>query len=153
MVKGILDFKPADVTKKHKAHSAWKRVAIIKTNCDIDRYYAWFLEKRFNLVLNRNLRGSHVTIISDIVDFKVFEQASKVFNGKEITFYYELDPRANKQGHWWLKVHCPEAENIRELLGLSKNPYYGLHLTLGKANEKNIDHSNYIIRVRKDFLV
>jgi hypothetical protein len=36
-------------------------------------------------------------------------------------------------------------------MGLSREPYYGLHLTLGYANEKNFEHSEYILRQCKMF--
>ena len=87
--RGILEFSPEDKTRKHKAQSAWKRVAIIKTDCDLDRYYAWFLKKRFNLELNKNLRKSHVTFINDKLDKFIFNDASKIFNGKEIDLLIE----------------------------------------------------------------
>ena len=149
-VRGILDFTPQDVTKKHKIQSAWKCVAMIKTNCDTSDYYAWFLKTRFNLTLNKPLRGTHITFISDRMDRDLFMEASKIFNGKEITFYYQNMPRSNGQ-HWWLRVWSPEAEDIREALGLTRDPYFGLHLTLGTANEKNIDHSKYILECCKKF--
>jgi len=149
-IKGILDFTPEDVTRKHKSQSAWKRVAVIKMDGDLDRYYAWFLKKRFNLELNKNLRGAHVTFISDRLEKTIFDEASKLFNGKEITFYLELEPRSNGQ-HWWLRVHSPEAESIREAMGLSREPYFGLHLTLGLANERNLEHSKYILETCKRF--
>ena len=148
--KGILDFEPCDVTRKHKSQSSWKRTALIKTGCEMDRYYAWFLKKRFNLELNKNLRGSHVTFISDKLEKTIFEQGSKVFNGKEIDFFIETEPRSSGL-HWWLRVHCPDAESIREALGLSRDPYFGLHLTIGHANERNIEHSEYIVRQCKMF--
>jgi len=148
--RGILDFTPEDVTRKHKSQSSWKRVAVIKTNCDLDRYYAWFLKNRFNLELNRNLRGTHVTFISDRLEKTIFDEASKLFNNKEIDFYVELEPRSNGT-HWWLRVHCPEAETIREVMGLTREPYFGLHLTLGLSNEKNLSHSNYILECCKKF--
>ena len=148
--RGILDFTPEDVTRKHKSQSYWKRVAVIKTNCDMDRYYAWFLKKRFNLELNKNLRGTHITFISDKIEKSIFNEASRLFNKKEIDFYVELEPRSSGQ-HWWLRVHCPEAETIREVMGLTREPYFGLHLTLGLANEKNIEHSKYILECCKKF--
>lgn len=148
--KGILDFTPIDVTKKHKNQSSWKCVAIIKTDCDISLYYAWFLKTRFNLVLNKPLRGTHITFISDRMDKDIFMNGSNLFNGKEITFYYENMPRSNGQ-HWWLRVWSPESESIRQILGLSKDPYFSLHLTLGYANEKNIQHSKYILECCKKF--
>lgn len=149
-LKGIIEFSPRDVTRKHKNQSSWKRVAIIKTNCDLDRYYAWFLSKRFNLDLNRNLRGSHITFISDKLENDVFNEASNIFNGKEIEFYLELEPRGSTS-HWWLRAYSPDAENIREVMGLSRDPYFGLHLTLGLVNPKNIYHSEYILRQCRKF--
>ena len=149
-VKGIIDFSPEDVTRKHKNQSSWKRVAMIRTDCDMDRYYSWFIKKRFNLDLNRNLRGTHVTFISDKIEKNIFDEASLIFNGKSIDFYIDLEPRSNAE-HWWLRVYSPEAESIREVMGLSREPYYGLHLTLGYANEKNFEHSEYILRQCKMF--
>lgn len=149
-VKGILDFEPEDVTRKHKSQSSWKRTALIKTGCDMDRYYAWFLKKRFNLDLNKNLRGSHVTFISDKLEKSIFDQASNIFNGKEIDFFINTEPRSSGL-HWWLRVHCPDAESIREAIGLPRDPYFGLHLTIGYANNKNYLHSLYAWRCFERF--
>jgi len=77
-------------------------------------------------------------------------EGSKIFNGREITFYYENLPRSSGQ-HWWLRVWSPEAEDIRQALGLSRDPYFGMHLTLGYANERNIEHSKYILDCCKRF--
>jgi hypothetical protein len=166
-VRGILDFTPEDFTEKHRSQSVWKRVAIIKTDCELERYYAWFLKKRFNLELNSSLRGTHVTFISDRLEKELFDQAAVIFNKKEIDFYIELEPRSNGE-HWWLRVHCPEAENIREVLGLSREPFFGMHLTLGRAISKvpeglvssslapqikrdYLEHSKYILECCKEF--
>ena len=48
-IKGILEFDPVNVTKKHLKQSSWKRTAIVKFNDDISEYYSWFLQKRFDL--------------------------------------------------------------------------------------------------------
>lgn len=155
-VRGILDFSPEDKTKKHVSQSSWKKVAMIRTNCDMYRYYSWFLKKRFNLELNSTLRGTHITFINDRMDAKVFEQFSQIFNGKEIDFYVEIEPRSNGE-HWWLRVHSPEAESIREIMGLSREPFYGMHLTLGYALVKYPEASSLCasplaIKVRKDYI-
>lgn len=154
-VRGILDFSPEDKTKKHVSQASWKRVAMIRTNCDMDRYYAWFLKKRFNLELNKNLRGTHVTFINDRMDTKVFEQFSDLFNGKEIDFYVENEPCSSGE-HWWLRVYCPEAESIREIMGLSREPFYGMHLTLGHAVIKYPDaveeSDNSSMKIKKDYI-
>lgn len=148
-MKGKLNFQPENKTKKHEKQN-WKRTALIELNCDLDEYYSWFLSKRFDLEFVKNLRGAHVTIVSDKVNFEKFEEIGKLFNNKEITFYYELEPRTNTK-HWWLRVHCPEAEIIREAMGLSKEPYFGFHLTIGYVNDRNLAHSEYIFKIIKYF--
>lgn len=149
-LKGKIEFSPEDVTRKHKSQSSWKRVAMIRTDCELDKYYAWFLKKRFNLELNRSLRGCHVSFISDRLEKTVFDEASSLFNGKEIDFYVDIEPRSNGT-HWWLRVYSPDAESIRMALGLSSVPYFGFHLTLGHANERNLEHSKYILEQCKRF--
>ena len=80
----------------------------------------------------------------------IFDEATRIFNGKEIDFYIETEPRSNGS-HWWLRVYSPDSESIREALGLSREPYFGLHLTIGHANERNIEHSEYILNQCKRF--
>lgn len=146
---GKLVFQPPNVSKKHNNQN-WKKVAMIILDCSMDRYYAWFLKKRFNLDFNKPLRGPHVTIISDKMDDYTFKEASKLFNNKNINFYYELEPRTNSK-HWWLRVYCPEGENIREALGLKREPYFGFHLTIGYMNDLSLSHSEYIYDAVKKF--
>lgn len=145
-LKGKIEFDPVNVTKKHNSQSSWKKTAMVKFDDDTWAYYAWFLEKRFNLKLNKPLRGTHITIINDRCDFDTFEQARQVFDGKEITLKY--DPtiiRANKKGHWWIKVECEDVRSIRKAMGLTPDPYFGLHLTIGLATHLQLEHSNYIL--------
>lgn len=149
-IKGILDFEPENKTKKHLSQAAWKKHAVILTDCDTHLYYAWFLKKRFNLELIRPLRGCHVTLIADKVDNKIFEQAAKQFHGKSISFEYENDPRSNGE-HWWLRVKCPQGEAIREVMGLSPKPFWSFHLSLGLIKESERSQSEYIIRQRIKF--
>ncbi len=153
-VRGILEFSPKDKTKKHVSQASWKRVAMIRTDCELDRYYAWFLKKRFNLELNKNLRGTHVTFINDRMSIEKFDQFAQIFNGKEIDFYVETEPRSSGE-HWWLRVHCPEAESIREVMGLSREPFYGMHLTLGHAVIKypeDVESNSLSPQVKKNYV-
>ena len=144
-IKGTINFFPPNETKKHNHQSEWKKHALIETECDLERYYAWFLENRFNLKLNKTLRGSHISFIADrFSDTEQWGMIAKKYHGKEITFFYEIEPRSNGE-HWWLRVHSPDAEDIREELGLTREPYHPFHLTLGYANNKNIEHSEYIL--------
>jgi hypothetical protein len=150
---GKILFEPENVTKKHN-EQFWKKTALIITNDDLSEYYSWFLKKRFDLKFNKPLRGTHVSFISDKIEdgesLKKFELAKNEFNGKDITFFYEIEVRTNVK-HWWLRIHSPEAENIREFAGLNRIPFFSFHLTLGYVNDLNLKHSQYIFDTIKLF--
>lgn len=143
-IKGKIVFSPINVTKKHDSQAVWKKVAIVKFDCDIYAYYSWFLQKRFNLFLNKPLRGTHLTFINDIIDDDVYLQVKDLFDGKEVTIDY--DPsliRSSKRGHWWLKANSLDCQNIRTAMGLGE-PYFGYHITVGLATHLQLEHSKYI---------
>jgi len=159
--KGTIHFDPQNVTRKHLNQSDWKRMAIVLFDGEITSLYAWFIEKRYNLKLNKPLRGPHVSFINDSInDIRkgltcteqeaeiLWESTKNKWDGKEIDIVLNVDARSNSE-HWWLVV--PEEErkllhSIRNTLGLSR-PYYGLHMSIGYANEKNIEHSKYILNL------
>jgi hypothetical protein len=143
-IKGKISFSPINVTKKHNLQSTWKKVAIVEFNDDTSLYYSWLLDKRFNLKLNKPLRGTHFTIINDIIDDEIYLQAKEIFDGKEINVQY--DPtiiRSNQKGHWWMKAQSDDAMNIRNAIGLG-DPYFGFHITIGRATHLQLEHSRYI---------
>lgn len=151
-LKGKIEFDPVNVTKKHNKQSSWKKSAMVKFDCDIYDYYSWFLERRFNLFLNKPLRGTHVTAINDIVNNDIYLQAREIFNGREVTIQY--DPtiiRSNEKGHWWLKAYSDDIKNIRTSMGLTPDPYFGLHITIGLATHLQLEHSLYITEQCKKF--
>jgi hypothetical protein len=164
---GKIVFDPPDKTKKHILQSDWKKVAIVELGGDLCAYYAWFLNKRFNLILNlnNNIREPHVTFINDSrrdisnanggisndrVDY-LWEQLKSKWDGKQIDVTLNLHPATNNK-HWWLVVdfdHREELHKIRAEIGLQK-PFFGLHMTIGTSHPKWIDHSKYIARVAQD---
>ena len=145
-LKTKIIFDPIDLTKKHKSQSSWKRVVTCQTDCDIHEYYAWFLNARFNLKLNKPIRKAHVTIVNDkIHDYELYKMAKQLFHNKEITFKYDPSEIRTNGEHWWIKVYSDDVANIRTVMGLNPKPFFNLHLTIGYANEKNIMHSEYIL--------
>ena len=68
-----------------------------------------------------------------------------MYEGKIIKFEFDLNCKSDGK-HWWMNVSCLEALTIRKECGLDEKPYFGFHLTIGHANEKNIEHSNYILK-------
>jgi len=150
---GKIKFDPVNVTKKHSKQAAWKRVVVVEFDGDTYAYYAWFIKNRYGIELNKPLRGTHITIVSDIVDNDIYEQARKVFDGKELTIEYDPTEVRTNGGHWWLKAYSVDAENIRRAIGLDPTPYFGFHLTLGVATHLQLDQSKYIHTLIKKGLV
>lgn len=148
MYNGVIEFSPPHFSKKHQAQESWKKVAILKTNDDLDCYYAWFLKKRFNLVLNPSGRGSHITFVCEPVNDEIFEKFKLLYNNIDANFSIDLEPRSNGS-HWWLKAYSKDLEFIRESMGLPTSRKVGLHLTLGFANDLQIEFSNYILNTIK----
>lgn len=166
-VTGKIVFNPEDKTKKHDRQSSWKKIAMVMFDGEMAEYYAWFIKKRFNLPLNKPLRGAHISFINDDIN-KLRENGKltqgeaeakwlyvkKEWDGKPITIDFNPSPRTNGE-HWWLKpepVSCEILDEIRSELGLGK-PFFSYHLSLGYANEKFIDHSNYIHNLIKRGLI
>ena len=165
---GKILFEPENRTKKHMAQSTWKRVAMVVFDSDIAEYYAWFLNRRFNLELNKPLRGAHITFINDHFNDlnnrvgtdeekeALWTALKSKWDGKEVQVVLNLRPFSDIT-HWWLIVdhkHRDELHAIRAEVGLSR-PYFGLHMTIGylaeNVNEKgeaifnkNLEHSKYI---------
>jgi len=146
-IVSTLQFDPVQLTDKHKKQSSWKVNAICLIDGDIDMYYSWFLKKRFNLELNRPIRKAHITVISDkITDATKYAQAKELFDGKTVVFTYDpSDIRTNGE-HFWIIVNNTDIDTIRDVAGLERKAFFGMHLTLGYTNEKNRMHGDYVHR-------
>jgi len=142
---GNITFDPPNKTNKHVNQSNWKRVAMVIFDSEIDDYYRWFINRRYNLQLNSILRKPHITFINDKYnDVNKWEQVKFKYNGTTISINIDLDVRTNGE-HWWFKIeHHKLLNNIRVELGLNESPYYPPHMSIGFANNKNIEHSKYI---------
>jgi hypothetical protein len=150
-VIGRIVFEPVNVTNKHNAQSSWKRVAMIMIDGDVAEYYAWFINKRYNLILNKPLRGSHISFINDshreLGEFGLnqWESVKEKWDGKTIKIVLSVDARTDSK-HWWLNIPNEDRDEIHAIraeLGLGR-PHWGLHMSIGHANEKFIAHSQYI---------
>jgi hypothetical protein len=167
-IKGKIHFEPIDLTKKHKKQANWKRMAMVHLDGDITEYYAWFIQKRYNLVLNKPLRGAHISFINDSIkdlsinDTKTMEEIDATWNAVKakwdnqiIPITLDLSPRTDDK-HWWLNIKHEDREllhGIRAELGLGK-PFWGLHMSIGYARPGlNEIHSKYIHNlIKKRFI-
>jgi hypothetical protein len=155
---GKIGFEPEDRTNKHKAQSSWKKMAMVFIEGDVCEYYAWFLQKRYSITLNKPLRGAHISFINDSMRdltqnndkseeeiLQLWEDVKTKWDGKEIDIVLDLNPKTDGR-IWWLNIPNEEREGlqaIRNELGLGR-PYFGMHMSIGYANDKNIQHSIYI---------
>ena len=160
-IKGIMEFDPVDVSKKHAVQSSWKKVAMVRFHEDETfRYYKWLLEQRLGLRipgknafewkgrLNEPLRGTHVTAINDIIDDEVYLQAKEIFHGKEASITY--DPtliRCSQKGErmwWYMDVYSEDIANMRAAMDLG-DPFHNLHMTIGLVNPMFIKHCEWVV--------
>lgn len=165
VLKGKIIFDPDNKTRKHESQASWKLMALLMFGGDVCNYYKWFIKKRYNLELNQPLRGAHISFINDSIadiadglgitqkeGIAKWREIKKKWNGKEITIELNTDVRSDGK-HWWLQIPEDSREKlhrIREELGLAR-PYFGLHCSIGFANEKNIEHSKYILGLLEKF--
>jgi hypothetical protein len=164
---GKIGFEPEDKTKKHKNQASWKKMAMVFLDGDICEYYAWFVMRRYNLPLNKPLRGAHISFINDSMRdltqngkiseqeaLNKWEEAKNKWDGKEIEIVLDLNPKTDDRT-WWLNIPNDERNGlqaIRNEIGLGR-PFFGMHMSIGYANEKNIDHSVYIHElIKKGFI-
>ena len=156
---GKIGFEPENWTKKHAEQSSWKKMAMVFIDGDVTDYYAWFIQRRYNLILNKPLRGAHISFINDsIKDMSLngertndevdtlWEEVKKKWDGKEIPITIDLDPKSDIN-HWWFNIPHEDRfllQSIREELGLGR-PYWGMHMSIGTAHPKHLEHSKYIV--------
>lgn len=164
-ITGKILFEPENKTKKHVLQSSWKKIAMVQIDGDICQYYSWFIKRRYNLELNKPLRGAHISFINDSMQDLTqnglipveeaeskWEEIKSKWDGKEVSIILDVSPRTDAN-HWWMNVVNREThllQDIRNEIGLSK-PFYGLHMSLGYVTDKNLEHSNYIHRTIKRF--
>lgn len=164
---GVILFDPVNRTKKQKNQADWKRVAMIMFDGEVAEFYAWLLEKRYGLKLNKPLRGAHISFINDSLrDIKTglgveteeeadeaWEKLREKWDGQKIDVVLDVDIKTNGQHYWLIVPHSQreEIQSIRAEIGLGK-PYFGLHMSIGYANERNIEQSMYVSKILNNIL-
>jgi hypothetical protein len=109
---------------------------VIDVSPEIGRYYRELYRlDSFNVrTINRPTWDAHISIVTNE------EPPNKTFwrsyERKWIDFEYVHKPDSNGV-HVWLPVICPAALDLREELGLKRDPYYPLHLTVGNNKEQD----------------
>jgi hypothetical protein len=113
--------------------------AAVLCDDEISRYYRYLYSKEYpylnsgrSTTLTRPIWGSHISLVRNepIPNPKLW----RLDEGKIIEFEYEGGVLGNSK-YYWLKVQCPYLEDLREKMGLSRQPRFGLHLTIGVSSK------------------
>jgi hypothetical protein len=146
---GTYHFDPISLTDKHEKQSEWKTTAFINfDNSEIHLYYAWFIYKRFNLILNKPIRDPHISFINDRLTKEqklLYNDIKNVYNSKEVNISYNPELIRTDGKHWWIKLDSVDVDDIRKECQLN-DIYFPYHITIGYVNNKNLEHSKYIHR-------
>ena len=170
---GKIIFDPIDYTTKHKAQSSWKKIAMVVFDGDMCDYYAWFIKKRYGIVLNSPIRGPHISFINDHINDlnggfydktksgtekerqHMWEQLKKKYHNTKIDIVVSTNIQTNGE-HWWLRIeheHRKDLHNIRSQIGLplpnlGKNKDgslkpLGIHMTIGYPVNGRVDDDEF----------
>lgn len=107
---------------------------VLMCDDEISKYYRCMFSREYPWrgKLTRPVWGTHISIIrgENIPNAKLWGlDANKV-----IEFEYEGGIIDNNE-YYWLKAKCPYLSELREKYGLSREPRFGFHLTIGRTTE------------------
>lgn len=106
---------------------------ILQCDRELVRYYQHVFYTLYFKKLQTAMWGSHISIVRGE---KPTKDAWKQYNGRIIEFSYIYEGGFYTNGqHFWLKVWSPAFGNIRESLGLSRDPKVPFHLSIGSLSQ------------------
>ena len=112
-------------------HSRW---VVMECPKDIIDYYHYWVEKKTGLKLHKPKFGSHISVIRGDEEFNRESELYRKYHEGFVEFTYSNDLQTNGD-YWWLPVECKTLEKLRVELGLTKEPPFGLHLTIGRMKQ------------------
>jgi hypothetical protein len=150
-VVGKYVFDPLALTHSEKLFKPWWCIILLDENDDTGDYYRWFVKKRYGLKLQRPAFGTHISLIrgeeTTPANWKIFKEK---YDGKPVKFTHESELRTNGK-HWWIRIKCDEAKDMREEMGYPREGKWGLHLTIGVPTPKFEQQSYDIMRYIEKF--
>jgi hypothetical protein len=158
-VNAKIIFDPADLTRKHEKHSAWKKhVIAFIDEPDFCDYFSWFIKKRYNLALVPPIRGVHMTVVNDRLsdgidsDETKYRRSKELYDGMMIDINYNTDVRTDGK-YWWFNAQSNDALFIRQQIGLKPTPYFGFHITVARVEGREFEkeHGIYVHNLIKRY--
>jgi hypothetical protein len=110
------------------------RWLVLMCDDEISRYYRHLFYRDYPWLgkLTRPVWGTHISIIrgEKIPNYHLW----RLDENKLVDFEYEGGVKDNNE-YYWLKVHCPYLAGLRTKYGLTPEPRFGFHLTVGRTTQ------------------
>lgn len=112
--------------------SSSERWLVMMCDDEISQYYRslFYREYPWRGKLSRPVWGTHISIIRG--EYVPKNELWGLDANKIVEFEYEGGVLDNKE-YYWLKVKCPYLSALRVQYGLSPEPRFGFHLTIGRS--------------------
>lgn len=106
---------------------------IVECDTVIGEYarHLYWLSTHRTMCLSRPAWREHITVVRD--EEPANKEHWEEHEGVIVEFQYSLSPQTNGE-YWWLEVECPALLDMREQLGLPREPFFPLHLSIGHNN-------------------
>jgi hypothetical protein len=123
--------------RTHLASS--ERWLVLMCDDEISRYYRHLFSVEYPYLnsdrhgkLTRPVWGTHISVIrgEKIPNFNLW----RLDENKLIEFEYDGGVQDNGE-YYWLKATCPYLSDLRIKYGLTKEPRFGFHLTIGRTTQ------------------
>ena len=110
-----------------------ERWLVLMCDDEISKYYRtlFYREYPWKGKLNRPVWGTHISVIRG--EYVPNNHLWKMDENKIVEFEYEDGVEGNDE-YYWLKAKCDYLLDLREKYGLSREPKYGLQLTVGRVD-------------------
>ncbi len=133
LLEGTYRFAPAlgpDGNRVRRDGSTTDWWLIIQCDRDVGRYLRRLhtLDAPYHPPIAEPLWGAHVSVVRGETPTNLEHWRDR--EGGTVTLTYEHSPQ-EQDGYVYLPVECAAALDYRELLGLTRDPRWPLHLTIG----------------------
>jgi len=124
--KGTLQYSPQSIGASEK----WW--LILYCDAQLGAYYRRLYEYEHRRCRKLQTPGwkDHVSVVRNEEPDDQYKPLWNKYDGLEVEFEYEAIVRDNDI-YFWLEVTCDFLLDLREELGLPRNPEFDLHLTVG----------------------
>jgi len=116
-----------------KTRTQWWCIATVDR--EISRYYRWWIQKTYGLMLHKPAWDCHISVIRGEKPGSDLLNLWKKYDGMKVSFDYTPYVYPNKGAKFFaIKVQSNDLLHIRKELQLPTD--YGLHITIGKTYDK-----------------